>query len=572
MAKPYTGTIVLMFVLGLLATPLSLMKPFSLSFLIDSGFGNRPVPQFIRFFFPAGHLIVFSDIVLVAAGMVILIALLENLYNIITSVAGTYTSEKLVLRFRTLLFEHVQRLSLTYHDANGSADALYRIQYDIVKFKTFILDNFVSLFQSVVTLLIMLGVLFYINWPFALIAICTMLPLLVLTPLSQRLLKKEWRQIREKESQALSVIHEALSMLRVVKAFGRETHETNRFSQKGNTALRAQVKATTKNSIYTLAVGMIIACGTSFFIYYGANEVRNGHMTLGELTLVIAYLSQVLGPLYSISKHFNALQASWVSIERVFDLLDHKPEVKELPDARACERTRGAFTFESVSFTYPTGKPILENISFEAKPGDRVGIKGTTGSGKSTLIQLLFRFYDPQAGTIRMDGMDIRTYRLEDYRKQFSLVMQEPVLFSATIEENILYGRPGATHEEVVEAARAANAHEFIMRKPEGYQTKVGERGMQLSGGERQRIAIARAFIKNAPVLILDEPTSSVDIKTEGLIMEAMNRLMEGKTTFLITHRMEPLEVCNVVLHMENGIIQTSHYKRKMPESIGQLI
>jgi ATP-binding cassette subfamily B protein len=548
------------------------MKPFSLSFLIDSGFGNKPVPEFIRFFFPEGHSMVFSDIVLVAAGMVILIALLENLYNIITSVAGTYTSEKLVLRFRTLLFEHVQRLSLSYHDANGSADALYRIQYDIVKFKTFILDNFVSLFQSVVTLLIMLGVLFYINWPFALIAICTMLPLLVLTPLSQRLLKKEWRQIREKESQALSVIHEALSMLRVVKAFGRETHETNRFSQKGNTALRAQVKATTKNSIYTLAVGMIIACGTSFFIYYGANEVRNGHMTLGELTLVIAYLSQVLGPLYSISKHFNALQASWVSIERVFDLLDHKPEVKELPDARACERTRGAFTFESVSFTYPTGKPILENISFEAKPGDRVGIKGTTGSGKSTLIQLLFRFYDPQAGTIRMDGMDIRTYRLEDYRKQFSLVMQEPVLFSATIEENILYGRPGATHEEVVEAARAANAHEFIMRKPEGYQTKVGERGMQLSGGERQRIAIARAFIKNAPVLILDEPTSSVDIKTEGLIMEAMNRLMEGKTTFLITHRMEPLEVCNVVLHMENGIIQTSHYKRKMPESIGQLI
>lgn len=561
MAKPYAWTILLMFLIGLLSTPLSLLKPFAVKFLIDTGFGNEPVPSGIRIFFPDGFTFSFNSIVAIAAFMVILIALLENIYNILTSWVGAYTSEKLVLRFRTLLFDHVQRLSLSYHDEKGSSDALYRIQYDVVKFKTFLLDNFFTLIQSVVTLLIMLGVMFYINWPFALIAVCTLIPLSVVTPLSQKILKKDWRKIREKESQSLSVIHEALSVLRVVKAFGRETYETKRFSDKGSIAFQAQLRATTKNAFFTLAVGLIIACATSLFIYLGAMRVRSGEMTLGDLTLVIAYLGMVLGPMYGISKNLNAIQASWVSIERVFELLDHPAEVKELPDARKCDRTKGAFTFHNVSFGYQSGRSILNEVSFAVRPGDRVGIKGTTGAGKSTLLHLLFRFYDPRSGIISMDGMDIRHYRLEDYRNQFSLVMQEPVLFSTTIEENILYGRPDASFEEVVAAARAANAHEFIMKTSSGYQTKVGERGMQLSGGERQRIAIARAFLKNAPVLVLDEPTSSVDLKTEGSIMDAMNRLMIGRTTFLITHRMEPLQLCNLVLHLEEGRLESAHYK-----------
>lgn len=562
MARPYGWTIFLMFVLGLMSTPLSLIKPFALKFLIDTGFGKEPVPGGIQFLFPKGYIFTFDSIVVIAASMVILLALLENLYNIVTSVTGTYTSEKLVLRFRTILFEHVQKLSLSYHDEKGSSDALYRMQYDVVKFKTFILDNFFALIQSVVTLLIMMGVMFYINWQFALIALCTILPLSLITPISQRIMKKDWRRIREKESQSMSVMHEALSLLRVVKAFGRETYETMRFNKSGRLAFRAQLRASGKNAFFTLVVGMIIACSTSVFIYLGALQVRSGYMTLGDLTLVIAYLGMVLGPMYGISKNLNAIQASWVSIERVFELLDHPTEVKELPDARRCARTGGSFSFKSVSFNYPNGRPILENVSFNVRSGDRVGIRGTTGSGKSTLIHLLFRFYDPQSGNITMDGTDIRMYQLDDYRRQFSLVMQEPVLFSSTIEENILYGRPYASHQEVVDAARAANAHEFILRTKEGYQTKVGERGMQLSGGERQRIAIARAFLKNAPVLVLDEPTSSVDIKTEGLIMEAMHRLMEGRTTFLITHRMEPLQVCNVVLHLEDGKLETSHFRK----------
>ena len=542
-----------LFILSLLSTPIALLKPFALKLLIDSGFGSQPVPGFITIFFPANFEFDFNTVAVMAASIVIIIALIDNVIGFISWLWSTYTGEKLVLNFRTLLFNHIQRLSLAYHDTKGASDSLYRIQWDTMCIRSLLLGQLSPLFSSFITLFFMIAVMFAINWQFAIVSLCIMPPLIFLTKRSTKKLKKDWYRVKDAESVAMSVIHQVLSSLRVVKAFGQEENENERFTDRSNKAVEGQLKLARIAATFSFIVGVLLATGTAIFIYVGANFVHTGKMTLGELTLVIAYLGQVFNPLQSMIKNLNEVQSSVASIDRVFSVLDEDKEVQEDPDAVHLACVNGGFEFQNVSFSYEKNRPTLQDISFEIVPGDRVGIMGSTGAGKSTLINLLNRFYDPADGIIKIDGIDIRKYKLADYRRQFSIVLQEPVLFSTTIGENIRYGRPGATEKEVIEAAIAANAHNFIMKNKDGYEAMVGERGMQLSGGERQRISLARAFIKNAPVLILDEPTSSLDIKTEALIMEAMERLMEGRTTFMITHRLDTLNSCNLILHLENG-------------------
>jgi ATP-binding cassette subfamily B protein len=399
----------------------------------------------------------------------------------------------------------------------------------------------------------MIGVMLFINWRFAVIAVGIMPVLLLLLKLSTSKLKKGWKKVKEDESLAISVVHEVLGSLRVVKAFGQEENEGRRFVSRSDKAVRGQLRMAWIGASFNFVLGMLFATGTALFIYVGGSYVHEGSMTLGELTMVLAYLAQVYGPLNSISKNINSIQSSLTSIERVFTLLDQEREVKEDAHAIHLSRAKGAFEFAGVGFSYRQGKHTLKDVAFRVNEGDRVGVMGSTGAGKSTLVSLIMRFYDASEGCILIDGVDIRKYKLADYRRQFSMVLQEPVLFSTTIAENIRYGKPDATEAEIIGAAKAANAHDFIMRCAEGYDTPVGERGMQLSGGERQRISIARAFIKNAPVLILDEPTSSLDVRTEAQIMEAMERLMEGRTTFMITHRLDTLAACNVIVHLEHG-------------------
>lgn len=552
-ARPYWPHISGLFFLSLLATPIALLKPYALKFLIDSGFGSQPVPAMIRAAFPSNFEFTFTIVAMITIGLVLIFALIDNVIMFISWLLSIFTGEKLVLNFRTVLFTHIQRLSLSYHDKKGSSDSLYRIQWDTMSIRNLLLVQLSALLTSTITLLLMIVVMFFINWKFAVITICIIPPLVILTKLSTKRLIKDWYQVKDAESNAMSVIHEVLSSLRVVKAFGRENNENDRFARRSNLAVKGQVRLAKAAATYSFIVNMVLAIGTAGFIYIGATFVHTGQMTLGELTLVIAYLAQIFGPLESIIKNINDVQSSFASIDRVFSVLDEEKEVSEDPNAVHLSRVKGGFQFEHVCFSYNAADPTLNDISFEIRPGDRVGIMGSTGAGKSTLINLLNRFYDPSSGTIKIDGIDIKNYKLEDYRNQFSMVLQEPVLFSSTIGENISYGKPNASENEIMEAARAANAHEFIMDSKDGYQTTVGERGMQLSGGERQRISIARAFIKNAPVLILDEPTSSLDVKTEAQIMEAMERLMKGRTTFMITHRLDTLNSCNVILHLENG-------------------
>ena len=552
-ARPYWPHIGGLFILSLLATPIALLKPFALKLLIDSGFGSQPVPDIIKTLFPTNFEFTFTAVAIITAALVILIALLDNIIIFISWLLSIFTGEKLVLNFRTLLFNHIQRLSLSYHDRKGSSDSLYRIQWDTMSIRNLLLVQFSALISSCITLFAMITVMFFINWQFAVITLCVIPPFVILTKLSTRRLKKDWYKVKDAESIAMSVINEVLSSLRVVKAYGQEENENVRFADRSNTAVKGQVKIARVAATFSFIVGMLLAIGTAVFIFIGATFVNAGKMTLGELTLVIAYLTQIFGPLQTIIKNLNEVQSSVASIDRVFSVLDEEKEVKENPNATHLTLVSGGFEFQDVCFFYNKGSVILKDISFVVKPGDRVGIMGSTGAGKSTLINLLNRFYDPSIGIIKIDGSDIRNYKLADYRSQFGIVLQEPVLFSTTISENIRYGRPGATEKEIIEAAVAANAHNFIMKRQNGYDTIVGERGMQLSGGERQRISLARAFIKNAPVLILDEPTSSLDLKTEALIMEAMERLMEGRTTFMITHRLDTLNTCNIILHLEGG-------------------
>jgi ATP-binding cassette subfamily B protein len=552
-ARPYWFHMFVLFLLTLLATPIALLKPLGMKIVIDSAFGSEPLPHFITMFVPDGFTYNFQPVLIIAVGLVILVALIENINGYVSWLLSTYTGEKLVLNFRVLLFNHIQRLSIAYHDKKGASDSLYRIQWDTMCIRAFLLSQLTPLVSSVLTLISMVAVMFMINWHFAIISVAIIPPLYILTVLRSKRLRKDWYKVKDAESSVMSVIHEVLGSLRVVKAFGQEENESERFLDRSNKAVEGQIKMAKLGATFQFLVSMLFTIGTALFIYFGATYVHAGQMTLGELTLVIAYMTQVLVPLQNISKNITEIQSSLASIDRVFSVLNEEQEVEDKAHAAPLTRIKGAFEFKNVSFSYDTARPILKNVGFQVKPGDKVGIMGTTGAGKSTLVSLLNRFYDPPEGVVLVDGYDIKNFRLKEYRAQFSMVLQEPVLFSTTISENIRYGKPGATENEIIEAAKTANAHEFIMKSKDGYNTMVGERGMQLSGGERQRISIARAFIKNAPVLILDEPTSSLDIKTEAQIMEAMERLMEGRTTFMITHRLDTLRSCNLILHLEGG-------------------
>src|SRR2546429_6085780 len=399
----------------------------------------------------------------------------------------------------------------------------------------------------------MLFVTAMIDWRLGLIALAVAPPLLLALHTYRRRLRSGWHQAKALESSALSVVQETLSALRVVKAFGQEEREGERFVGRSGESARVQVALSSAEGRFGFVVALIMGCGTAAVLFVGTRSVQSGALTVGDLVLVMAYLQQLYEPLQTISKKAGSLQSSLASAERVFSLLDQAPDLIETPHARPLTRATGAVAFRHVWFSYDGEDPVLRDISFKLEPGTSIGVRGATGAGKSTLVSLLARFYDPTLGEIELDGIDLRDYRIADLRSQFAIVLQDPVLFSTSVAENIAYARASASAAEIEYAAAAANAHEFIAALPDGYDTPVGERGMRLSGGERQRISLARAFLKDAPILILDEPTSSVDIATEPSIMQAMGRLMSGRTTVMIAHRLSTLEGCPLQLQLERG-------------------
>jgi ATP-binding cassette subfamily B protein len=541
--------------LSLLATPLTLLTPVPLQIAVDSVVGDKPVPGYIDTVLPGSVTETGTALLVAIAVMFVLIALVRAVQQLATTLLRTYTGERLVLRLRTKLFARAQRLSLPYHDKQGTTDSTYRIQYDAMSIQYIAADGVIPFIASAFTVVAMLFVTASIDWQLALVALAVTPVMIALFHVFRRRLRTQARDVKLLESSAMSVAQEVLGAIRIVKAFAQEDREEERFTAHSGHSMRARIRLAIAEGMFGLCVGLTIAAGTATVLYVGVLHVQAGVLTLGELLLVMSYLTQLYDPLRTVSRKAGSMQSHLASAERAFAVLDEQNDVEERPHARRLRRAAGAVEFRNVSFGYEHDRQILRGLSLSVEPGLRVGIAGRTGAGKTTLVSLLTRFYDPTEGEILLDGVDLRDYRVTDLRNQFAIVLQEPVLFSTSIGENIAYAKPDAGEREVAAAAAAANVHAFIENLPDAYDTPVGERGMRLSGGERQRISLARAFLKDAPILILDEPTSSVDMKTEATIMEAMERLMAGRTTFMIAHRRSTLENCDLRLEIEAGQI-----------------
>jgi len=554
-ARPHWLKIAGIFGLDLLSSPLGLLTPLPLKIAVDSVIGAHPLPAFLQMLLPATLSNSRAAALGIAVGLLIFLAILAQLQSLASSLLRTYTTEKLLLDFRALVFRRLQRMSLSYHDTTGTADSIYRIQYDTTSIQYISIDGLIPFVTSAVTLAAMLCVTTRIDWHLTLVAVTISPILLLLSQAYRPRLRQQSRKTKDLEHSALAVIQEVLQALRVVKAFGREEQEEDRYVQRSREGMRSRLHLALEQGRYGLFVGLTTALGTAAVLWIGVRHVTAGVLTLGDLLLVMAYLGQLYGPLKTVGQKAASLQSYLASAERVFSVLDRVEDVPEHAGASPLSRASGAVTFRHVCFSYEQNRTVLRDISFDVPAGTRVAIVGRTGAGKTTILNLLTRFYDPDSGQILLDDVDLRNYKLADLRNQFAIVLQEPVLFSTTIAENIAYARPNASEAEIVTAAKLANAHDFIMKLPEGYQTQVGERGMRLSGGERQRISLARAFLKDAPILVLDEPTSSVDLKTESVIMEAMERLMKGRTAFMIAHRSSTLRDFDIKLELEAGCV-----------------
>lgn len=552
-ARPYWPQLIASFGLDLFATPLLLLSPIPLKLAVDHVLGGMPLPGWASRLIPAGLQDSRTDLLLVAALLTVLVVVLSQARDMANNLLGTRAGERLVRGFRAKLFRHVQDLSLYFHDTRGSSDSLFRIQYDAPALQWITINGFLPFITATITFLTTIVVITRINLGLAIVALLVAPVLVAIFHTFRNPIRSGYKEVKGLESSAFNVVQEALGGIRVVKAFGRESNELVRFERHSDAGLAAKLDLAVKEGQFNLFTNLAIAAGGAAVLFFGARGVLAQTMTLGELLVVLSYLTQLYGPLKTISKTAGTLQSSLASADRAFQLLDEIPSVQDRPHARKLERARGEIALDGVSFSYDGKREVLRDISLRVPAGARLALVGKTGAGKTTLVSLMTRFYDPTAGTILLDGVDVRDIRLADLRRQFAVVLQEPLLFATSIAENIAYARPEASEEEMVAAARAAGAHDFIAALPDGYATLVGTRGMMLSGGERQRVSLARAFLRDAPILILDEPTSAVDVQTEQQILEAMDRLMAGRTTILIAHRASTIRGCDLIVQVEDG-------------------
>ena len=548
--RPYWRGIAGVVVLSFAATPLSLLAPLPLKIAVDTVIGSQPIPDGLAPLLPAAASK--TAVLIAAAAMLAIVSLLTYSFALSLVLLRTYTGEKLTLAFRAKLFHRAQQLSFDYHDRRGTLDAVYRIQNDATALQGFAISGIVPLCANAVTLFAMIVVTARIDPSLAVVALAICPVLYLLMALSRRSVRPRWAELKAAESAALGVVHEVLAALRTVKSFNREQQEERRFVGRAGELVTGNLRIVLIEGGFDLLVGLTIALGTAGVLVIGVWHVQAEVLSLGSLLLVMGYLAQLYKPLETISRQATKLQSYITSAERAYALLESATDVPERPSAHPLRRACGRVTFEHVSFAY-RAKHVLDDISFDVVSGTAVHVVGRTGAGKTTMMNLLARFYDPTRGRILLDGVDLRDYRLDDLRRQFALVLQEPVLFSATIAENIRYARSDATQQEVIAASKAANIHDSIARLPDGYDTPVGERGQTLSGGERQRISLARAFLKDAPILILDEPTSAVDTGTEAAIIDSLDRLITGRTSFIIAHRPSTIRHCDQIIHIEGG-------------------
>jgi subfamily B ATP-binding cassette protein MsbA len=547
----------------------NLLEPWPLKIVVDYVFRSRQsnsgLERLIYSFLGSDKLAAVKFACIAVLAIAVLDAVSTYAEKYLTTSVGQWVTYDL----RRTLYAHMQRLSLAFHDQKRTGDLISRVTSDVDDIQSFIASGLLSSLINVITLVGMIGVMFWLNWKFTLIALSVAPVLFVVVFSFTRRIKKASRAVRKKESQIFSVVEEVLSSIHVVKAFAREEYEQERLEKASLEEVETALRARSLKAKLTPLVDVIVAVGTCLVLWFGANLILNGGLSAGSLVLFVAYLGKMYKPMQELSKMTDTYSKAAVGYERIQEILQTDNEVRDLPGARAVKKVKGQIEFENVSFYYTPDQPILKDVSFTIQPGQMVALVGPTGVGKSTIISLVARFYDPVEGVVKMDGTDIRRFLQKSLREHISFVLQETVLFHGPIWQNIAYGKPEATRDEIIRAAEQANASEFIEKMPEGYDTLVGERGITLSGGQRQRIAIARAIIRNTPILILDEPTSGLDAASEKLVFEALDRLMEGKTAIVIAHRLSTIRRADVIHVVNEGTIVESGKHEELLERGG---
>ncbi len=552
--RPYRWMVAGIFGVLLIQIAMGLAAPWPLKVVLDSVIGDHPLPGWLHGLLqPVLGGESRMHIAGLAAIMVIVIAVIAAVATYIANYLTETVGQRIGNDLRTRAYHHLQQLSLNYFDTHRVGPILSTLTDDVDTIQDFASASTLGIATDLLTIVGMLSLMLWLQWDFTLVALAVAPLLLLFVSRIRKAVKVATHEVRRRESDIVAVAEEGLQSIRVVKAFDREELQERQLAIVGQQAVDAALNARRVKSVVSPIVAVVVAACTALVLWRGSALILAGAMTAGTLTVFISYLASFFKPVQDLAKLTNTIAMASVGVDRVNELLTAEATVEEKTDAVAPARLRGAIAFERVAFSYDAETPVLRDVTFDVQPGQLVGVVGHTGSGKSSLVSLIPRFYDPSMGTVRIDGVDLREYKLHELRRQIAYVLQDTVLFRGTIRDNIAFGRPDAGHDEIVEAAKLANAHEFISEMPQGYDSAVGERGMTLSGGQRQRIGIARALIRDSPILILDEPTAALDAESERLVMTALQRLMADRTVITIAHRLSTIRDSDKIVVLEEG-------------------
>ena len=557
--RPYRGSLLIILAAMLVETLTSLATPWPLKVIIDNVVGHHKLSPWLadvlhpwldgKHQMHIAALCAVAYIVIAALG-----ALATYIDNYFTESVGQYVAND--LRLRT--FHHLQRLSLGYYGTHQTGPLLSTITTDIQTIQGFASSSTLNILIDLLTIVCMLALMFWLNWDFTLIAVGVTPFLLLFVSRFKKAVKQATHKVRKEQAEIVAVVQQSLESMQAVKAFNRQGLEQEALREVSQATVDAALKARSIKALLSPVVTITVAVCTAIVLWRGAYLILADVMTVGALTVYLSYLSKFFKPVKDLATTTNAIAQAAVGVDRVRAILDTDTVVPEKSTATSAPPFHGEVTFEHVAFAYDVQNPVLTDVSFTIKPGQLVGIVGPTGSGKSTVVSMIPRFYDPVKGTVRIDGFDVQDFKLKSLREQIGYVLQDTVLFHGTIADNIAFGRPGASREEIIRAAELANAHEFVSRMAQGYDTIVGERGSTLSGGQRQRIGIARVMIRNNPILLLDEPTAALDTESEKLVIEALERLMKGRTVITIAHRLTTIRDADQIIVISGGVVAES--------------
>ncbi len=553
--RPYYAWLVVIFSAMLLETAMSIAAPWPLKIIIDNVIGKHKLPEFmgwLRDFSFGENTMALAG---VAAAITVLIAVIAAVAGYIDNYFTESVAQNVANDLRQRLYHHLHRLSLKYYDTHTIGNLLSTITSDVGTVQSFASTALLSILIDSLTIVGMVGVMLYLNFDFALVAVGVTPFLLLFVARFKKAVKKATHEVRIHQSDILAVVQQGLESVRSVKAFGRQDMEEGRLREASMETVQAALKARRVKSLLSPIVSVTVSCCVAFVLWRGAGLILRDAMTIGALTVFLSYLSKFFKPVQDLAKMTNVIAQAAVGLERIQAILGADTIIPQKAGALSPAKLKGEIVFEHVAFAYDPASPVLRDINLTIKPGQRIGVCGPTGGGKSTVLSLIPRYYDPTSGQVLIDGVDVTNYKLDLLREQIGFVLQETVLFAGSIRDNIAYGRPDASPGEIMEAAGMANADEFIMQMPNGYDSLVGERGLTLSGGQRQRIGIARAIVRNAPILILDEPTAALDTESEKSVMEALERLMKGRTVITIAHRLSTIRDADKIVVLKGGYI-----------------